>query len=158
MAQLTIKRIKPIIVRDDDDNIIGYLRFDPSDPAVLARFKGLTDRLGKMIDEHEAQVESEAERNEAEEILRLDKICRDEIDRALGCDASSVLFAELGPLSRLEDGSYNVCYVIEALVSLIGEAAEAAEAASSERIHNKIDKYAEAFNAEAEAAEGANNG
>lgn len=145
---LSIYRAKPIPVKDEDGNIVGYLRFDPADPTILARFKELVNKLGEMIEEHDARAQEDTVENRINDILLADRVCREEIDKALGCEASKLFFSELGPLSMLEDGTYYVHYIFRELTTLVEDAVRKASEESSKRVHDKIDKYAEQFAAE----------
>lgn len=136
MATLKIDLgLKSFEVCDTDGNTLGTIRFNPSDPGLLPRWKDAEKRVRELAST------PEGEYNTADGLAMLDREVKAQIDHAFGTPVSEVFFQQVSSLAICEDGSMVLDHVLQAVEPIILEAQKTAQANSEARIKAHTGKY-----------------
>ena len=96
MAVLNINLgLKSYEICDTDGNTVGVIRFNPSDPGMVSRWKEVQEFINGF---------DEKEYNTPEKIGEADRAIKEKFNYAFGTDVSSVLFQNVSSLALCEDG------------------------------------------------------
>ena len=136
MATLKIDLgLKSFEVCDTDGNTLGTIRFNPSDPGLLPRWKDAEKRVRELAST------PEGEHDTADGLAMLDREVIAQIDHAFGTPVSEVFFQQVSSLAICEDGSMVLDHVLQAVEPIILEAQKTAQANSEARIKAHTGKY-----------------
>ena len=136
MATLKIDLgLKSFEVCDTDGNTLGTIRFNPSDPGLLPRWKDAEKRVRELASTPEGEYDT------ADGLARLDREVKAQIDHAFGTPVSEVFFQQVSSLAICEDGSMVLDHVLQAVEPIILEAQKTAQANSEARIKAHTGKY-----------------
>ena len=128
MAMLKIDLgLKSFEVCDTDGNTLGTIRFNPSDPGLLPRWKDAEKRVRELASTPEGEYDT------ADGLAMLDREVKAQIDHAFGTPVSEVFFQQVSSLAICEDGSMVLDHVLEAQ--------KTAQANSEARIKAHTGKY-----------------
>lgn len=87
--------LKSYEICDTDGNTVGVIRFNPSDPGMVSRWKEVQEFINGF---------DEKEYNAPEKIGEADRAIKEKFNYAFGTDVSSVLFQNVSSLALCEDG------------------------------------------------------
>ena len=136
MATLKIDLgLKSFEVCDTDGNTLGTIRFNPSDPGLLPRWKDAEKRVRELASTPEGEYDT------ADGLAMLDREVKAQIDHAFGTPVSEVFFQQVSSLAICEDGSMVLDHVLQAVEPIILEAQKTAQANSEARIKAHTGKY-----------------
>ena len=136
MATLKIDLgLKSFEVCDTDGNTLGTIRFNPSDPGLLPRWKDAEKRVRELASTPEGEYAT------ADGLAMLDREVKAQIDHAFGTPVSEVFFQQVSSLAICEDGSMVLDHVLQAVEPIILEAQKTAQANSEARIKAHTGKY-----------------
>ena len=136
MASLKIDLgLKSFEVCDTDGNTLGTIRFNPSDPGLLPRWKDAEKRVRELASTPEGEYDT------ADGLAMLDREVKAQIDHAFGTPVSEVFFQQVSSLAICEDGSMVLDHVLQAVEPIILEAQKTAQANSEARIKAHTGKY-----------------
>lgn len=136
MATLKIDLgLKSFEVCDTDGNTLGTIRFNPSDPGLLPRWKDAEKRVRELASTPEGEYDTAAG------LAMLDREVKAQIDHAFGTPVSEVFFQQVSSLAICEDGSMVLDHVLQAVEPIILEAQKTAQANSEARIKAHTGKY-----------------
>lgn len=134
MGQIIVEDyLEEFEVKSKSGDLIGVVRFNPSDEGIVDRYNTLAQELGtikQLPDESEYCFKKRAEK----EIANL-------IDYVLNQKCSDVFFSVASPLSLMASGN-TYC---EAVLDGIAEAIENASETRLKRVRTKVDKYAKKY-------------
>lgn len=123
---------KTFDVEDAEGNIVGQIRFNPSDPGFVARWDELKKAVEKMADTPPASPEALGAMDA--EIKRL-------MDAAFAAPCADVLFGGLSAFCLCGDGRYLISNVLDALQPVLVQEITAAQKASRERMAKHTAAY-----------------
>ena len=136
MAMLKIDLgLKSFEVCDTDGNTLGTIRFNPSDPGLLPRWKDAEKRVRELASTPEGEYDT------ADGLAMLDREVKAQIDHAFGTPVSEVFFQQVSSLAICEDGGMVLDHVLQAVEPIILEAQKTAQANSEARIKAHTGKY-----------------
>lgn len=136
MAMLKIDLgLKSFEVCDTDGNTLGTIRFNPSDPGLLPRWKDAEKRVRELASTPEGEYDT------ADGLAMLDREVKAQIDHAFGTPVSEVFFQQVSSLAICKDGSMVLDHVLQAVEPIILEAQKTAQANSEARIKAHTGKY-----------------
>ena len=136
MATLKIDLgLKSFEVCDTDGNTLSTIRFNPSDPGLLPRWKDAEKRVRELASTPEGEYDT------ADGLAMLDREVKAQIDHAFGTPVSEVFFQQVSSLAICEDGSMVLDHVLQAVEPIILEAQKTAQANSEARIKAHTGKY-----------------
>ena len=136
MAMLKIDLgLKSFEVCDTDGNTLGTIRFNPSDPGLLPRWKDAEKRVRELASTPEGEYDT------ADGLAMLGREVKAQIDHAFGTPVSEVFFQQVSSLAICEDGSMVLDHVLQAVEPIILEAQKTAQANSEARIKAHTGKY-----------------
>ena len=117
---------------DPDGNVLGVLRFNPSDPGFVGRWEQLKGKAERLIQE---------EPQTPEQIAEYDSSLKAMLDEAFAAPVSAVLFQGLSCFALCEDGSFVLEHILNALEPVIRDALERAAKSSDARIAARAAAY-----------------
>ena len=133
MAVLNINLgLKSYEICDTDGNTVGVIRFNPSDPGMVSRWKEVQEFINGF---------DEKEYNAPEKIGEADRAIKEKFNYAFGADVSSVLFQNVSSLALCEDGRMVLENVLEAVQPIIEEAMKVAHKNSEARVRARTAEY-----------------
>ena len=136
MATLKIDLgLKSFEVCDTDGNTLGTIRFNPSDPGLLPRWKDAERRVRELASTPDGKYDT------PDGLAMLDHEVKAQIDHAFGTPVSEVFFQQVSSLAICEDGSMVLDHVLQAVEPIILEAQKTAQANSEARIKAHTEKY-----------------
>ncbi|MEE1463644.1 MAG: hypothetical protein UF444_13320 [Ruthenibacterium lactatiformans] len=136
MATLKIDLgLKSFEVCDTDGNALGTIRFNPSDPGLLPRWKDAERRVRELASTPDGEYDT------PDGLAMLDHEVKAQIDHAFGTPVSEVFFQQVSSLAICEDGSMVLDHVLQAVEPIILEAQKTAQANSEARIKAHTGKY-----------------
>ena len=133
MAVLNINLgLKSYEICDTDGNTVGVIRFNPSDPGMVSRWKEVQEFINGF---------DEKEYHTPEKIGEADRAIKEKFNYAFGTDVSSVLFQNVSSLALCEDGRMVLENVLEAVQPIIEEAMKVAQKNSEARVRARTVEY-----------------
>jgi len=124
--------LKSYEICDTDGNTVGVIRFNPSDPGMVSRWKEVQEFINGF---------DEKEYNTPEKIGEADRAIKEKFNYAFGTDVSSVLFQNVSSLALCEDGRMVLENVLEAVQPIIEEAMKVAQKNSEARVRARTAEY-----------------
>ena len=106
--------LKSYTIEDAEGNEVGVIRFNPSDPGLLARWEEASEQMRELTKEPVT---------DAAGIAELDKRIKEQMDYAFGTPVSEVLFQSVSSLAMCANGKMvleNVLSACENLQSACG--------------------------------------
>ena len=119
-------------IEDSEGNVVGSIRFNPSDMGMVGRWNEAQKRIEEMLS---------GNINTPEEVYKADCFVKDQLDYIFAAPVAEVLFAGQSAVSIRADGSMLLESVLEALAPIIQDAQQAAGKASAQRMANHTAKY-----------------
>lgn len=130
--------VKSYEVADLDGNVLGVIRFNPTNTDIVVRLNKLNDRLQSEDFEKEI-AESEA----VGALAKMNQRVRDALDEAIGSPVSDVFFSTTAPISRTKNGN-RVQYtlrVLQTITDIIGVEMNEFGRAEIEQVESAAAKY-----------------
>lgn len=118
--------------------------FNPNDPDLIIRLKGLQDKMSERIkDIEDVELENDGAPTQFSKIEAYEKLqnaLKEELDYAFGGAVSDIVFKHCSPFAII-NGEYFVVQFIEAITPEIIKHIKAANADAEKRIGKHLDKY-----------------
>lgn len=124
--------LKSYTIEDAECNEVGVIRFNPSDPGLLARWEEASEQMRLLAKEPVT---------DAAGIAELDKRIKEQMDYAFGTPVSGVLFQSVSSLAMCANGKMVLENVLSAFEPIIKEAMTGAAKASAQRMRKYTEKY-----------------
>lgn len=124
---------KEFTINNDQDRVI---RFNPSDVAIIGRFKKAADALENLMKDNQAAgVDME---DAAERVRTLDNAIKEQIDIIFNYPVSDIVFGNQSPMATV-DGVMLFERFFNAVLPVIRESVEKERKASEKRIKKYVD-------------------
>ena len=133
-----IKTRKGIPVTDESGANIGYLFFDPADPALIAKIDAFATKMSTSLDGYTDDADAESK---FRGVIEADTTIRNEFDLLFGSGASALLFRDVGPLTITESGEQYAFELLQQLLDLISAEMQTAAEASKARVDKRLAGY-----------------
>lgn len=128
--------LKSYPIEDEDGNVLGAIRFNPSDVGLATRWesarKAIKEATDTMPKSGDGMLEALGE---------LDTQVKAQLDYAFGTPVSAVLFQQVSSLALCGDGRMVIENVLDALAPVVEEAQQTAVKAGEARVKAKTAKY-----------------
>lgn len=135
MARSIIANIgEKIEVKNTAGETMGYFYFNPADVDLERRCEVASKRLD--------EISKEIKDGTPEEIRKLNRDIRSQMEYLLGESAADTLFKYNSPLAVMPDGNIYAMYISEIIFKFIAEEVEARTRKSEKMIRKYTDKYA----------------
>lgn len=122
------------IVNQDGD-VLGILRFNPSDANIMKRYDAVIDELQTYLDAASHETFTREKFVEAQDAIT------QKMDELLGGNAASALFSVCGALSPMANGNLYIETVLEAIGSIV----EKETSKRMKKVETRMNKYLEGY-------------
>lgn len=119
-------------IEDSEGNVVGSVRFNPSDPGMAGRWSEAQKVIDKIVSD-DPQTPAE--------IYEADRAIKAQLDYIFAAPVADVLFAGQSSISLLPDGSLLLEAVLDAVKPIVQQAQAQAQKASAERMAKHTAKY-----------------
>lgn len=117
---------------DPEGNLLGELRFNPSDPGFAGRWEAL---------EAKAEEFAKSPPQDVPALMEFDKALKRLLDEAFAAPVSAALFQGLSCFALCPDGSFVLEHIMDALKPVVQESMEQAVKASERRMARHTAAY-----------------
>ena len=134
MKTVTANIGEKIEVKSTDGEIMGYFYFNPADPEIFERCNSVQEKLREIT-------KTISDNASIEEVQKLNKEIRKQMEYLLGESASNTFFRYNSPLSITSNGSIYAIYIFDIIYDFISK--EIAQ--RSKKVNAAMDKYTEKY-------------
>lgn len=134
MADIKIKTgVETYNIRDEKDNIIGVLEFNPVDSNILKRYQTVVDAFNNF--------KAEETGDDIADVNKMSDFVENQFDFLLGYPVSKGIFGQLGALTPCGDGTVYFVNVLNAIGDIIESTTKKRTAKINAQVNKAMEKY-----------------